>query len=238
MVGATFEASKGKGIDQMTGMKNVRLGLAGVLAAALVAGSAFLVVSQASAVSGTLSISSPAIAPGGQGVADLRSNVPTLGLGSWTVDITYDPTKISVVGCLPPQPHSVCNPNFASNKVRIAGASSSGLIGDTSLATITFHMLGATTSTCGSSPLTLSTSVFADATVGNPQNITLTATTNGTITCAAAATATPLPALVQSGTGPGSDNGFTYGWLIVGLVSAGLAALAGYGALRTRRKVA
>jgi hypothetical protein len=215
----------------MKGLKNLRLGLAGVLATALVAVGAFLAVSQASAVSGTLTISSITIAPGEQGVADLRANVPAPGLGSWTVDITYDPSKVSVVGCLPPQPHSVCNTNFASNKVRVAGASSTGLVGDTSIATITFHMLGATVSTCGASPLTLSTDVFADGMIGNPQNITLAGTNNGTITCAA-----PQPALAPSGTGVGSDSGFAYGWLIIGLASVGLAALVGYGSLRLRRR--
>lgn len=219
----------------MKGLKNVRLGLAGVLAAALVAVGAFLVVSQASAVSGTLTITSITIAPGDQGTADLRSNVPTPGLGSWTVDITYDPTQVVAVGCLPPQPHSVCNPSFASNKVRIAGASSSGLVGDTSLGTITFRMLGATTATCGSSPLTLSTTVFADATVGTPHDITLTSTNNGTITCAAP---TPLPVLAPSGTGVQSDGGSADAWLIIGLAGAGLAILGGYGALRRRNKVA
>jgi len=216
----------------------MRLGLAGVLAAALVAVGAFLVVAQVSAVSGTLSISSPTIDPGGQGTADLRSNVPSPGLGAWTVDITYDPAAVSVASCAPAQ-GGVCNPNFAANKVRITGASANGLTGDTSLGTITLHMLAATASACGAaSPLSLATNVFADATIGNPQNITLTSTTNGTVTCAAApaATATRAPGLPINGGGP-SDGGSST-WLIVGLAGVGLAMLAGYGALRLRGNAA
>src|SRR3990172_5697377 len=193
----------------MKGLKRVRLGLAGVLAATLVAVGAFLVVAQVSAVSGTLSISSPTIAPAGQGVADLRSNVPAPGLGAWTVDITYDPTKVSVASCAPAQ-GGVCNPAYAANQVRITGASANGLIGDTSLGTITLNMLAATAAACGApSPLTLTTNVFADATIGNPTDITLTSTTNGTVTCGAAA----LPTIVPSGTGFDYSGGeSSFGW--------------------------
>jgi hypothetical protein len=215
----------------------MRLGLAGVLAAALVAVGAFLVVAQVSAVSGTLSISSPTIAPGGQGTAELRSNVPAPGLGAWTVDITYDPAAVSVVSCAPAQ-GAVCNPNYAANKIRIAGASANGLIGDTSLGTITLHMLAATASACGAaSPLSLATNVFADATIGAPANITLTSTTNGTVACAAAAPTPTLVVLGPTGQGP-SGGGSSSDWLIVGLAGAGLAMLAGYGALRLRGNVA
>jgi hypothetical protein len=221
----------------MKGLKTVRLGLAGILAAALVAVGAFLVVTQVSAVSGTLSISSPTIAPGGQGQADLRSNVPAPGLGAWTVDITYDPAQVSVASCAPAQ-GGVCNPNFAATQVRITGASANGLIGDTSLGTITFNMLAATAAACGApSPLTLTTNVFADATIGDPQPITLTSTTNGTVTCGTAAT--PLPTLGPTGDGfGGSSSESSFGWLIMGLGGAGLAALAGFGALRLRSKAA
>jgi hypothetical protein len=170
-----------------------------------------LAVSQASAVSGTLSISSITIAPGGQGAADLRSNVPAPGLGAWTVDITYDPAVVSVASCAPAQ-GGVCNPAFAANKVRITGASASGLIGDTSLGTITLHRLAASAAACGAaSPLSLATNVFADATVGNPQNITLTAPTNGTVTCATSV----FPGV------PDSEHAILVAWVINDLNSNG-----------------
>jgi hypothetical protein len=231
----------------MKGLKTVRFGLAGTLAAALVALGAFLLVSQASAVSGTLMISSPSIAPGGQGTAELTANVPSPGLGAWTVDITYDPTKTTIVSCAPAQ-GGVCNPAFAATKVRITGASASGLMGATSLGTITLKAAGSAGNCTTTAPLTLTTNVFADATVGAPADITITGgPTPGTITCAAAvvptattgaavATATKI-VLVPSGTGPSSSDSNS-SWLIVVLAGAGLAALAGYGALRVRSKSA
>ncbi len=225
----------------MKGLKTVRFGLAGTLAAALVALGAFLLVSQASAVSGTLGISSPSIAPGATGTAELTANVPSPGLGAWTVDITYDPTKITVVTCAPTS-GGVCNPAYAPTKVRITGASATGLIGSTSLGTITLKAAGSAGNCTTTAPLTLTTNVFADATVGAPADITITGgPTNGTISCAAVATAVPptattVPGPPPTGTGPGSSDSSS--WLIVVLAGAGLAALAGYGALRLRSKSA
>lgn len=220
----------------MKGLNRVRLGLAGVAAAALVAVGALLVVSQAAAVSGTLGISSPAIAPGGTGTADLRANVPAPGLGAWTVDITYDASKVSVGTCTP-NASGVCNAHYGANVVRITGASATGLTGDTSLGTIQFTQTAATAAACSSSTLTLAASVFADATIGAPAAITVTPG-GGSITCAAAAAPTTAPSLSATGYGPASNSGFGYDWLIVGLAGAGLAALAGYGALRLRGKAA
>ena len=218
----------------MKGLKRVRLGLAGVLAAALVAVGAFLVVTQVSAAaSGTLSISSPNILAGATGTADLRSNVTAPGLGAWTVDITYDPTKLTVGTCTPAQ-GGVCNPAFAANQVRITGASANGLVGDTSLGTIAFtnnQVAGALS--CTATPLSLTVNVFADATIGNPQSFTPTIT-NGSVTCVVAA-----PTIVSTGFGSaGTGSESSVGWLIMGLGGAGLAALAGYGALRLRSKAA
>jgi hypothetical protein len=232
----------------MKGLKTVRFGLAGTLAAALIAVGAFLLVSQASAVSGTLNVSSATIAPGGQGSVELTANVPLPGLGAWTVDITYDSTKVTVVSCAPAQ-GGVCNPHFGANVVRITGAHASappdppGIVGDTSLGTITFHETAATASACGTpAALTATTNVFSDGTIGAPAPITLTIT-SGTLTCAAAPTAVPPaptattgPGLGGTGTGPSSSD--SSNWLIVALAGAGLAALAGYGALRLRSKAA
>jgi hypothetical protein len=193
---------------------------------------AFLLVSQASAVSGTLTVSSPNIAPGGTGTAELTANVPSPGLGAWTVDITYDPAKVTVSSCAPAQ-GGVCNPHYSATSVRITGASANGLIGSTSLGTITFS---AAASCSGTTPLTATTNVFADATIGAPATIDVTIT-SGSVNCAPATvapTATTAPSLVVTGAGPGSSD--SSNWLIVGLVGAGLAALAGYGALRLRGK--
>ncbi|MGH7485170.1 MAG: cohesin domain-containing protein [bacterium] len=212
----------------MKGIKTVRLGLAGTLAVALVAVGAFLLVSQASAVSGTLKVSSPNIAPGGTGTVELTANVPTPGLGAWTVDITYDPTKLTPTNCAPAQ-GGVCNPAYSATQVRIMGASANGLPAgaDNSLGTITFS---AAAGCSGTTPLTATTNVFADATIGNPQPIDVTIT-SGSVNCALAPTATTAPVLVVSGAGHSSDSS---NWLIVAIAGAGLAALAGYGALRLR----
>jgi len=200
---------------------------------------AFLLVSQASAVSGTLTVSSPNIAPGGTGTVELTSNVPTPGLGAWTIDVAYDPAKLTPSTCAPAQ-GGVCNPNYehnggATDLVRITGASASGLIGSTSLGTITFS---AAAGCSGTTPLTATTNVFADATIGAPANITVTIT-SGAVNCAPATvapTATKAPDLVIVGSGPGGSD--SSNWLIVALAGAGLAALAGYGALRLRSKAA
>jgi hypothetical protein len=159
--------------------------------------------------------------------------VPAPGLGAWTIDVTYDPTKLTPTDCSPAQ-GGVCNPEYSSTQVRITGASANGLEGSTSLGTITFS---AAASCSGATPLTATTNVFADATIGDPQPITVTINSGSGVNCAAptvAPTATPL-ILTPSGAGPDSDSS---AWLIVGLAGAALAALAGYGALRLRGKAA
>ncbi len=221
----------------MNGLGKVRLGLAATLAAVLVGAGALLLVSQASAVSGTLTVGSVTLAPGGQATVDIRANVPTPGLGAWTLDLSYDPAKVSIVSCAPAPSHSECNTHYGANTIRLVGATGPGLIGDVSLATITFHSLAASGSACSVMPIGISPTLFVDATTGGPQPITVTAT-NGSLQCpaapTAAPTATPLPQLVVSGAGSGAD-GSSSGWLIA-LAGVGVAGLAGYGAVRLRTK--
>jgi hypothetical protein len=215
----------------MKGLKSVKLGLAGVVAVAMLTVGGFLLASQVAAATGTLGIGSASMAPGAQGNVDLSASVTSPGLGAWTVDITYDPAVVSVPsgGCTAQQ-NGVCNPAYTATQIRITGASASGLSGAKVLGTITFQC-----NALGTSALTLTTNVFADATIGNPTNVTPTVT-NGSITCAAA-TATPLPTLVVTGTGPASDGGMGYSWLIALLTAAGIAGLAGYTVLRLRARV-
>lgn len=216
----------------MKGVKGMKLGLLAIGAvAALVAG--LIVAAQVSAVSGQLSIGSMTAAPNGTGTVEVHSNVPTPGLGAWTLDIAYDPTKVTVGTCTPTN-GGVCNTHYSSTTIRIAGASASGLTGDTNLGTIAFTCGSA----LGSSSLTITPSVFADGTVGSPQPITVTPT-NGAVTCAVAptatvgvlaGTATSLPPTGYGSSTGGSDS--SLGWIIAGLAGAGLAAIAGFGALR------
>ena len=77
----------------------------------------------------TLNLSS-----GKSGEVAVTANVPG-GLGSWTVDVTYDPKQIEVTGC-DGVSGSLCNATFASGRVRISGAAASGVSGKETLARI------------------------------------------------------------------------------------------------------
>ncbi len=214
----------------------MRIGVIGAAAAVALIGG-LLVATQVLAVTGTLTMGSETGAPGADVPVELRSNVGDPGLGAWTVDIDYDSSVVTVADC-EPEEGGVCNPAFGPSTVRITGASATGLEGDTLLGTVTF--------TCGdaegTSDLTLSVNVFADSTVGAPADIDETVT-DGSVECAvpaptstaAAATATPI--IVSTGTGGSSDGGSgSLGWIIAALAGAGVAGIAGYGALRMRTK--
>lgn len=217
----------------------------GALLLGLVVG--ILAFSVVSAASGELMIGSATIAPGEQGSVDLQAlDVTDPGLGAWTVDITYDSTAVAAVSCNPLQ--GVCNANFAAETVRFTGAVATGLEGDTTIGSITFQCAEST----GSSVLTVTPQVFADATLGAPAQIDATVQ-NGSIACVsipptveplptstaggAAPTSTegPPPAATSTPTGkglptagiggPGSDGGSTVGWLMAGLAGAGIAWL-------------
>jgi hypothetical protein len=220
----------------MKGIKTLKLGLAGIAAGALLLAGGLLLIGQVSAASGTLSIGSGEAAPGDDVTVDLTADVGSPGLGAWTVDISYDSDVVSVADCEPEQ-GGVCNPDFGDGVVRITGASASGIDEAESLGAITF--------TCaddeGSTDLTLSVEVFADATIGAPEDIDETLE-NGTIDCAeaeptSASTGTPLPTIVPTGFGPDSTSSSTdFSWLIATLSVVGVAALAGYGVLQVRSR--
>jgi hypothetical protein len=188
-------------------------------------------------------ISSPSIAPGGQGTTELTANVPSPGLGAWTVDVTYDPTKIMIVSCAALH-GGVCSTVYSATTARFTGASATGLIGQFSLGTITLKAAGSSGNCTTTGPLVLRVNVFADATAGAPADIAITGgPTNGTITCQVAATSTSVApvatatvrSLGPTGTGPTSSDSNSR-WIIVVLAGAGLAALASYSALRLRSK--
>ena len=115
--------------------------------------------------------------------------------------------------------------------VRITGASAGGLDGDTVLGSITFEC-GADE---GTSDLTIIINVFADATIGDPQDLN-PSITNGSFECTGDVVApTVLP---PTGTGgPMSDSGGSLGWLVALLAVIGVAGLAtAYGAMRMRAR--
>jgi hypothetical protein len=213
----------------MKGITHWKLGLTGAVAAALLLVGGVLIATQVSAISGELSIGSASIEPGGSGTVDLTANVTAApGLGAWTVDITYDPDVVTPTDC-EAEEGGVCNPAFADNVIRVTGAVASGIDEEVVLATITFE--------CGedegSSDLSLSAEVFADATIGDPQDIDGTLN-DGSIDCETQVAGTPLPTITIVGGNPPSGGDGSLGWLIVGMTLIGLAGVAGYGVFRLR----
>jgi hypothetical protein len=217
----------------MKGLKGIRFGLVGAAAVgvALVAGLLFW--AQVSAAQHSLSMGSGEAAPGEEATVALTANVPA-GLGAWTVDITYDPAVVTPTDCDGGDANSVCNTAYTADSVRVTGASAQGIDEEVVLSNITFL--------CGDaedeSALTLTLNVFADATIGAPQDISADAiVSNGSVTCAVPApVASPTPALPGVGSGGGSDSGSGLGWIIAVLAGAGLAGIAGFGALRLRAR--
>lgn len=231
----------------MKGIKSMKLGLLATAAVlALVGG---LMVAQVSAQGPTLSVGDGTAAPNEEATVDVVANVPD-GLGAWTMDITYDPDVVNVEAC-DPDNGSVCNghapetaaeagdPPWSTGTVRVTGADATGLTEESVLATITFSasaVCGAETTT----DLTITVSVFADATVGAPADISGdTTVSDGSVTICAAPADTPVPPTpIIGGVGNGgpSDSDSGLGWVIAALAGAGVAALAGFGALRMRTR--
>lgn len=143
------------------------------------------IASTAFAATPTVSVGSLARGVGEQGPVSVRaSDLSGSGLGAWTIDITYDPSVVSVKSC-DPQHGGLCNPAYRENEVRTNGVQLNGLTGNVTLATINF-----TCNSVGTSPLTVSLSVFADTTAGGPQPITADVS-NGSVTCTAQPTQPP-----------------------------------------------
>ena len=217
----------------MRGLKGLKIGVIAIAAlAAIVAGLVF--ATQVSGQDDTVSIGDGTAAPGESGDVDLEAlGIGAPGLGAWTLDITYDPDVVSVGECAPAA-GGVCNPAFESNVIRVTGAAATGLEGDTSLATITFD--------CGdeeaTTDLTISINVFADATIGDPQDIDATIDDGG-FTCEVPA---PEPtATTGVVAGPDVGDGSTSGgssllWVVALLAAIGAAGVLGFGALRVRAR--
>ena len=228
--------------------RRLGLGLAIVVAAALT----LLLTSQASASFENIGIERITVEPGEVATVDLFSeDIDDPGLGAWEIGIIYNPSVVEVVSCNAMN-GSVCNPEYASNQVRVTGASASGLEGDATLAALTFR--------CdddeGTTSLTLALDVIADATIGSPQPIDAKRI-DGSITCTDSPfqppppgptprpteppggggtqpTATLVPGkLPDAGTGS-TDGG--YDWLIAASAAGALAAMASLSLLAIRRR--
>lgn len=197
--------------------------------AAAVAGAFALVAQHAFAADPTVSIGSGSAAPGGQVSLDLKSaDVAAPGLGAWSIDIAYDPSVVTPVGCVT-EHGAVCNMAYDDDSVFVAGAAAVGFEGDTGLASITFECADEE----GESAITVTLPDFADATLGGPVQIDA-AIVNGTIDCTTApATATSVPRVPSTGTGS-TSGGSDFTLLIALLAGVGVVGLAGFGVLRTR----
>lgn len=123
-----------------------------------------------------LTISSFEQTVGDRGSVDLRAIDIEGALGTWTVDIQYDPEIVAAVACDPAE-DGVCDLENSSDTVRITGASAGGLTSDTTLATITFECIAV-----GESPLQLN---FLILTI--PEIIVEGELIDGAIDCAAGA---------------------------------------------------
>jgi hypothetical protein len=114
---------------------------------------------------------------GSEAKAELKAlAVGAPGLGAWTVEVTYDPTVVSVSGCTGTE-SSACNTHKDDHTIRLAGAAGVGLQGDVTLIALTFRCNAA-----GTSPLKVTAEVLADATVGDPLDISAPRQ-DGSITC-------------------------------------------------------
>ena len=208
-----------------------KIGILAGIGAALVA--VLVLAGSAFAQDGGVSVSDGSADADGSGTVSVDvSDVGGVGLGAWTLDISYDSSLLTASDCTAEQ-GGVCNENFTSDSVRVTGASAGGLSGDKVLGSITFDCDGE-----GESALTLAVSVFADATIGDPQDLD-PSVSSGTFTCGGADDPDPTATTVVTG-GPQTGTGFSSGsssfsWLIALFAVIGVAVLAtGYGVARSR----
>ena len=229
----------------MSSVKGIRLAAAAAIA--LIAGIA--IITQVSAQLPTVVVSSATINPGFTGNINLSArDIGPAGLGAWEIGVVYDSSVVTATACTA-QAGSICNENFASNRVQVVGANPTGLPGTNVLANITFRCNGE-----GTTELTVIIDEFADATTGGPRPIG-PGINAGRITCEDSAGLPDIPrprptatddddddgdddgddgddvtTLPSSGAGTGSSS--VVSWLIAALATLGLVTLASLGASR------
>jgi hypothetical protein len=213
----------------MNGVNKMRF-LLGAAATGLAIVAGFLLWAQVSAQSASIALGDGSAAPGEEASVDLTANVPD-GLGAWTLDISYDADVVTPTDCDGGDANSVCNTEYADGTVRVTGASAQGIDEEVILSTITFSCDDE-----GDSDLSISVSVLADATIGDPQDITDYDLSDGSITCAVEEPTEEPTQLPPTGSGFGGDSGMSLAWLIAALSLAGVAGVAGLGALGLRNR--
>lgn len=144
-------------------------------------------VSGAFAGGPTVTAGSLSLGLGQQGQVSVRAlGIGGSGLGAWTVDISYDPSVVSIDGCHA-EYGGICNIAYGPNTVRTTGVQVHGPTGDVTLGTIDI-----TCESVGTSPLSLTLPVFADSTPGGPQPINA-GISNGSVYCTEQPQPTPTP---------------------------------------------
>ena len=164
-----------------------------IIAALLVMiGVSLLFSSQASAAPSaggtpTFSVTTVNVGLGSQGTANvIVSGMPAGGAGAWQMDITYDSSVVSVVGCSAFA--GTCNSTFGPRTIRVVGSAIGGAPNGTSLASLTFSC-----NTLGFSPLQLSEALVSDTTLGNPTKFSPTLISGGVNCIDLPDTPTPVP---------------------------------------------
>ncbi|OGO50732.1 MAG: hypothetical protein A2148_01665 [Chloroflexi bacterium RBG_16_68_14] len=167
-----------------------KLGIIAGLAAAVALVGGLALSSGASAQTPTVRVGSLTIGLGQEGTVEMEAlDIGAPGLGAWTIDVVYDPAVARVVDCTA-QHGGICNAAYAENTVRVTGVDIFGLEGDITFASITFAC-----ESVGTTSLVPTLRVFADATLGYPQDIRAsTATEDGSVTCTEEPQPTPTPA--------------------------------------------
>ena len=166
-----------------------RFGFVAVLTGIIALSFTFMASPKVAAEDAAVGVSSAKAGLGQQAVVQIEAlNIVAPGLGAWTIDIVYDPDVITPVGCSAAL-GGICNVAFSANTIRLLGVSVLGVAGDVELGEITFEC-----KQVGESMLELTASIFADATLGAPQDIPAVIE-HGSVTCSAEPppTATPEP---------------------------------------------
>ena len=140
-------------------------------------------------------------------------------LGSWAIDIGYDPAVVQPADCVSFQ-GGICDLERSETSLRIRGVSADGLTGDFTLATIAFNCAA---QGFGSLSITIDLwAVAGIAVVGfesaQPEIV------DGAITCVAPSSTTPLLPATGSGTGIGTGEGRSH-WFIAALAFAGIMGI-------------
>lgn len=221
--------------------KQITQGLGGITLAVMVAAAGLLLFASTALAAGTVSGDTQTVAAGGAATVNIKGNAGAPnGIGSVTINVTVDGTKLGVPTCVGAA-NFVCNV-VSGNVVRFTGGTgtTTGLTGDVAIGTISVTAgSGLAAGTC--SDLVVVAAEFNDQN-GAPLGPTAA---NGKVCVAAAATtaaptAAPTTAAALPVTGGPIDGNSTGSSMLTWLlVAAGLVVVSGgaWAVSRARREV-